>query len=132
VLAARQRLRGRGEFSATIRAGRKAGRGCLVVYLAAGETGSARPPCAGFVVGRVVGSAVVRNTVRRRLRHLVRPRLNDLPNGAKVVVRALPEAAARDYAGLGEDLDSALAAVTRTRRSRPRRPNSDLDPRDNS
>ena len=78
------------------------------------------PSRAGFVVSKAVGNAVVRNTVRRRLRHLVRERLPELPAGSTLVVRALPVAAEASYARLGTDLDAALAAArtARGRRSR--------------
>jgi ribonuclease P protein component len=68
---------------------------------------------AGFVVSKAVGGAVDRNRVKRRLRHLVRERLAQLPPGTDVVVRALPGAADRRYQSLGDDLDAALAAARR-------------------
>jgi ribonuclease P protein component len=71
---------------------------------------------AGFVVGKAVGPAVVRNKVRRRLRHLVRARLAQLPSGTDMVVRALPEARRRSYAELGADLDAAITAASSPRR----------------
>jgi ribonuclease P protein component len=79
----------------------------------AGDQFSAR---AGFVVSKAVGGAVVRNKVRRRLRHLVRERLAELPPGASLVVRALPAAATTPYDQLGADLDAALAAARSRRR----------------
>jgi ribonuclease P protein component len=112
VLAAGQRLRRRSEFAAAIRSGQRAGRGALVVHIDESESTKA-----GFVVSRAVGNAVVRNTVRRRLRHLVRDRLDRLPAGTHVVIRALPGAGDRPYHKLGADLDAALAAA-RGRRSR--------------
>jgi len=125
MLAAAQRLRRSGDFAVTIRAGRRAGRGVLVVHLrlpdvvATASTGPARakdsesvsPVRAGFVVSRTVGNAVVRNTVRRRLQHLVRDRLDSLPAGAILIVRALPGAATAPYARLAVDLDAAIGAV---------------------
>lgn len=134
MLPAAARLRRRAEFTATVRGGRRAGRGAVVVHIAPGipaptndeSTGpgaSKRPgssvsgvPRAGFVVSRAVGGAVVRNAVRRRLRHLVRARLDALPAGSTLVVRALPAAATRSYADLGADLDAALAAASRAGR----------------
>jgi ribonuclease P protein component len=65
-----------------------------------------------------VGNAVVRNRVQRRLRHLVRPLLNELPAGATVVVRALPAAAGATYDTLATELESALASARRPRRPR--------------
>jgi ribonuclease P protein component len=117
-LAAAQRLRRSGEFAATVRGGRRAGRGVIVVHLMSPDVGSepARSPRAGFVVPKAVGIAVVRNRVKRRLRQLVRERLGDLPAGSDLVVRALPGAATRPYHQVAADLDSALAAA-RARKS---------------
>jgi ribonuclease P protein component len=112
VLASAQRLRRRDDFAAALRTGRGARRGALVVHVL--ETGDAKPtnPArVGFVVSRAVGGAVERNLVRRRLRHLTRSRLADLPAGTDVVVRALPAARLRPYRQLAADLDAALAAA---------------------
>jgi len=62
----------------------------------------------GFVVSRAVGGAVVRNRVARRLRHLVRSRLQQLPPGTLLVIRALPPAATATSAELAMDLDAVL------------------------
>jgi ribonuclease P protein component len=129
VLAAAQRLRRRVDFTETVRAGRRASRGSVVVHVAssvgsfegnvAGSIEPARaeqlPARAGFVVSRSVGGAVVRNQVKRRLRHLVRDRLAGLPAGTRLVVRALPSAADRSYEDLGRDLEAALAGALRQR-----------------
>ena len=65
----------------------------------------------GFVVSRAVGSAVTRNRVKRRLRHLMRERVAGLDRGSLLVVRALPAAAEATYAELGAELDRCLARV---------------------
>ncbi len=59
-------------------------------------------------MGRVVGGAVVRNAVRRRLRHLMRDRLDRLPPGSRVVIRAQSEATGAPGVALARDLDAAL------------------------
>ncbi len=110
MLPAPARLRRREDFTLVVRRGRRAGRGTLVAhYLAPG----AADPVArvGFVVGKAVGNSVVRHRTSRQLRHLVRDRLDRLPAGSLLVVRALPPAAAADSATLGRDLDAALARL---------------------
>ncbi|GAA4856850.1 ribonuclease P protein component [Saccharopolyspora rosea] len=101
-----------------VRRGRRAGRRRLVVHaLSAGQSpeadANAAPtressPRVGFVVSKAVGVAVVRHRVSRRLRHLMRDRLAELPAGTLVVVRALPPAADASSRELGADLDAAL------------------------
>jgi ribonuclease P protein component len=63
------------------------------------------------VVSKAVGNAVRRNRVKRRLRHLARERLDRLPAGAVVVVRALPASADASFSMLSRDLDTALARL---------------------
>ncbi|MEN3309125.1 MAG: ribonuclease protein component [Micromonosporaceae bacterium] len=112
MLAAAQRLRRRGEFAVTVRGGRRAGRGAVVVHLKLPQTNSGPSGVrAGFVVPKTVGGAVVRNRVKRQLRHLTRERLALLPAGSDVVVRALPGAARCPYPQMAVDLDGALASA---------------------
>lgn len=113
MLPTEHRLRRREDFATAVRRGRKAGRPLLVVHLfrrtdphEAGEDPS--PARAGFVVSKAVGGAVVRNLVKRRLRHLIRVRLGSLPAGSLVVVRALPGAGTAGHEELARDLDTAL------------------------
>ncbi len=90
----------------------------MVVHLLIDEPAQASTARAGFVVSKAVGNAVTRNKVRRRLRHLVRPRLAELPDGSLLVVRALPASAAASFETLGTDLDAALTAARSPRRRR--------------
>lgn len=83
------------------------------------QTGMDTPPRIGFVVSKAVGGAVVRNRVTRRLRHLGAARVDTLPGGAAVVVRALPAAAEATYAGLAADLDRALRRSCRPSAAQP-------------
>ncbi|MFJ2646055.1 ribonuclease P protein component [Streptomyces sp. NPDC087420] len=114
MLPSENRLRRREDFATAVRRGRRAGRPLLVVHLHSGATDphapgeSASPARAGFVVSKAVGGAVVRTRVKRRLRHLIRDRLLELPPGSLVVVRALPEAGDAEYERLARDLDAAL------------------------
>jgi ribonuclease P protein component len=134
-LAAANRLRRSGDFAVAVRGGRRAARGAVVVHLTIAtrtvpdelaepaRAGGISPPSrAGFVVSKAVGSAVVRNVVRRRLRHLVQDRLDALPPGSTLVVRALPGAAGLPYTRLAADLDAALNAARTPRGARGGRP----------
>jgi ribonuclease P protein component len=105
-------MRRSADFEATVRRGARAGRGTLVVHCRAVPDAGTRTRV-GLVVSRAVGGAVVRNKVRRRLRGVVVEQRATLPAGADVVVRALPPAAAADYASLSEDLRSALRSAAR-------------------
>jgi len=115
VLPAPHRLRLQREFATATRRGRRAGAGTLVVHLArpTAVTGSAAgtqsaPARVGVVVSRACGPAVVRNRIKRRLRHRVQLRLSGLPAGAIVVVRALPAAAEASSPHLDADLTYCL------------------------
>jgi ribonuclease P protein component len=128
VLPAPARLRRREDFTLAVRRGGRAGRGTLVAHylppdisadladisadLSADRVSAVAPVArAGFVVGRAVGNSVVRHRTVRRLRHLVRDRLDRLPAGSILVVRARPPAAEADSATLGRDLDAALGRL---------------------
>jgi ribonuclease P protein component len=119
LLPAASRLTRRDDFATGVRRGRRAARGSVVVHLARAGANDAPPPVSrpkvGFVVGRTVGGSVVRHRVQRRLRHLMRSRLANLPAGSLVVVRALPAAAGASSAALGDDLDGALRRLIGSR-----------------
>nr|WP_261567072.1 ribonuclease P protein component [Frankia gtarii] len=112
------RVRTRAEHARVGTAGRRIRSGPLVVHSL--WTTSGESPRAGFVVGRRVGNAVVRNRVRRRLREQVRARLGQLPAGTMLVVRALPEAASASSELLGQALGDALARAARVASDAPR------------
>jgi ribonuclease P protein component len=119
VLATHHRLRDTDAFRRTVRSGRRAGGAALVVHLLVDGSGPADPPRVGFVVTKAVGGSVERNRVRRRLRHLVRERLTDLPPASELVVRALPPAATASSAELGIELSRCLQRVVAASRATP-------------
>lgn len=116
MLTAANRLSDAESYRIVIRSGRRAGSRTLVVHLVDSldtrpDTRSCDSPRVGLVVSRAVGNSVVRHRVQRRLRHLVREQLHRLPRTGALVIRALPGAAASDFAELGEDLDRCLQRV---------------------
>jgi ribonuclease P protein component len=128
VLPAAARLTSGESFRRCVRTGHRAGSGTVVLHLLESPAPGPLPATVGFVVSRAVGGAVVRNRVRRRLRHLVRDRLAELPAASTLVVRALPAAADASYGELRDDLGRCLQRVLPTpervgpRRAGPREP----------
>jgi ribonuclease P protein component len=72
-------------------------------------SGEDRAPRFGFIVSKQVGSAVTRNTVRRRLKAVCAQSLSGVRPGADVVIRALPSAATADFADLATEVQRCLA-----------------------
>ena len=99
-----QRLRSRKDFAAAYRSGRVQSNHLLVVRVSANGGSVSR---FGFVVGKVVGGAVVRNRIKRRLREAART-LTVQP-GFDIVVGARRAAADAEYASLQHGLRSLLA-----------------------
>jgi ribonuclease P protein component len=99
------------EFEQAVRRGARSGTTSLVVHLA--RDVDADQPHVGFVVAKSVGNAVARNRVKRRLRAVVRQRIDQLPDGGRLVVRALPASAELDSTTLSRDFERALAGASR-------------------
>jgi ribonuclease P protein component len=108
VLSSAHRLTDGASFREAVRQGRRAGARTVVVHLATDLSSASRTPQVGLVVSKAVGNAVIRNRVKRRLRHLAREHVSSLPGSAVLVVRALPAAATASYEELGADLARCL------------------------
>lgn len=123
MLPAQHKLHRPGDFSATVRRGRRIGRRTIVLHYLdpAGDGGGAADarisrsggPRVGFVVSKAVGNSVVRHAVTRKLRHVVRDVLADVPASADMVIRALPASATATSEELAKDVRKALARALR-------------------
>jgi ribonuclease P protein component len=133
VLPQQSRMRRAEDFRRVLRTGRRAGGSVLAGHLllpagpagldgsaglhgavsSPGEVRSGDPAKVGFIVSRAVGSAVVRNRVKRRLRELMRGRLASLPRGCLLVLRAYPAAASARQVDLAADLDLVIGRLRR-------------------
>jgi ribonuclease P protein component len=67
------------------------------------------PPRFGFIVSRQVGTAVVRNTVRRRLKAVCAQSLDSVRSGNDIVIRALPSAATASFGDLRDEVVRCLS-----------------------
>lgn len=94
-----QRLRRRKDFAAAYRSGRVQSNQFLVIRIRDREGGVTR---FGFVAGKVIGGAVTRNTIKRRLREAV-GEIGAAP-GLDIVVGARKPAAAAEYGALRQAL----------------------------
>jgi ribonuclease P protein component len=109
----RHRLSRSRDFDAVYRHGRSVSTRYLTLYWFAREDGvEAEAARLGLAVPKSVGSAVVRNKMKRRLRELFRTRAETLPadqDYVLVVRPGLAEAAdARGFDWLGERVDEIL------------------------
>ena len=133
MLSPEHRLHRPADFNEVVRRGRRNSRPLLTVHALLAARGSEDPtdvavghpadqsfgpPRAGLVVSKAVGGSVVRHRSSRRLRHLLRTRLPDLPAGARIVVRAAPGAGTASSCELANDLDAARAGALRPRPAR--------------
>jgi ribonuclease P protein component len=107
VLARPNRLTRGADYKAVVRRGvRCAGPHTVTYVVHSDEDRAAR---FGFIVSKQVGSAVVRNTVRRRLKAMCAEALPQVRTGADVVIRALPGAGDVDFRDLRSEVGRCLA-----------------------
>jgi len=106
VLARPNRLTRGAEYKAVVRRGRKCAAAHTVTYIVA--SGDPRDARFGFIVSKQVGSAVTRNTVRRRLKAICAAHLAEVRAGADVVIRALPSSATAGFAELDAEVARCL------------------------
>jgi ribonuclease P protein component len=85
----------------------------MVVHANSTNARAGQPPRVGLVVSKAVGNAVVRNRTKRVLRDLMSSRLDQLPEGVDVVIRAKADLPGTSPAALTQDLDRLLATVLR-------------------
>lgn len=92
----------------------RAGSRLLVVHASVTDSRAIRAPRVGFVVPGSVGNAVIRNRVKRRLRALAASRIERVPDGVDLVIRAQAPSAAATWEVLGGELDRLLGRALQT------------------
>lgn len=124
-MAAKHRIRRGADYRAVVRTGyRVGGKHCLAhAVLLYPETDQKQnvsretlaadlTPRFGFIITKAVGKAVTRNLVRRRMQSICDEAVREGFNGATVVFRVFPQAAAASYQELR---DSVLKQLNRIR-----------------
>lgn len=109
-----QRLCRRADYLACYRRGRKRNGSLLILYFQPGLTPEAR---LGITASRKVGSSVIRQKVKRRIREIFRrwPGREDL-EPIDLVVHLKPEAGGAPFLLLREDLERLFGTLPKSRK----------------
>lgn len=103
------------EFDATVKHGIRMAQPDIVVHFRRGTVADDETaPHVGLVVGKLVGSAVERHRVARRLRHVARTILDELEQSDRVVIRALPSSRTASSARLEQELRRCVRRMPAT------------------
>ena len=112
MLARPHRLTRGDDYRMVVRRGSRCG-GARVVTSILTTSDAERAARFGFIISKQVGNAVIRNTVRRRLKAVCAELLPVVPQGTDVVIRALPASATASFAELRTDVQRCVTRLTR-------------------
>jgi ribonuclease P protein component len=105
------RLLKHSDFQRVYEKGARQFSGSLTVFYLERESGTASRPRVGITVSRVLGGAVQRNRIRRRMREAVRSCLPMLNGPLDVVINPKKAVLKIDFAALVAELRRAFEAV---------------------
>jgi ribonuclease P protein component len=105
------RLLKHADFQAVYRQGRKHFSGNMIAFYR--DNGLSGGPRVGFTVGKVLGGAVERNRIRRRMRAAVRRRLPELLKPLDLVLHPRKSVLTLKFAQLDAEIGEVFAAVQR-------------------
>lgn len=109
---AHHRMKYRWEFSQVKKEG-TAFAGKLIVFSAVRHS-ERKHPRIGYIITRRIGSAVVRNTIRRRLREVYRTHRHVMNHGLSIVLIARPAVVRASYKELSKEFRSLYKTAHRT------------------
>ncbi len=104
------RLLKHSDFDRVYKQGRRHFSSHMTVFYLRQAEGGAR---IGFTVGRVLGGAVERNRIKRRLREAVRQRRSVLQGGADVVINPKKSVLTLEFSVLLEEVGRALDVIAK-------------------
>ena len=105
------RLLKHADFQAVYKNGRKHFSGNMTAFYR--QSNDAAGPRVGFTVGKVLGGAVVRNRIRRRMRAAVRQHLRELAAPLDLVLHPRKSVLTLEFAQLDAEIVRVFAAVQR-------------------
>ena len=107
------RLLKHADFQVVYKQGRKHFSGNMTAFYR--ENQSIAGPRVGFTVGKVLGGAVARNRIRRRMRSAVRNHLRELARPLDVVLHPRKSVLTLEFSQLDAEIMQVFAAVQRGR-----------------
>jgi ribonuclease P protein component len=105
------RLLKHADFQAVYKQGRKHFSGNMTAFYR--ENDRPAGPRVGLTIGKVLGGAVVRNRIRRRMRALVRQHLSELARPLDLVLHPRKSVLTLKFAQLDAEIKQVFAAVQR-------------------
>jgi len=108
------RLLKHADFQSVYKNGKKRFSGNVTLFFRDRDDGSG--PRVGFTVGKVLGEAVVRNRIRRRMRAVVRERLPLLTRPLDVVLHPRKSVLTLEFARLDAEIQQLFTALQRGER----------------
>ena len=105
------RLLKHADFQAVYKQGRKHFSGNITAFYR--ESDNSGAPRVGFTVGKVLGGAVVRNRIRRRMRSAVRQHLRELVKPLDLVLHPRKSVLNLKFSQLDAEIVQVFAAVQR-------------------
>ncbi|HEX4007906.1 MAG TPA: ribonuclease P protein component [Acidobacteriaceae bacterium] len=110
----RARLRKHADYQRVYRESRRYSSASMTYFFRMREDGepNGAEPRIGLTTGRVLGPAVERNRIRRRMRAAAQMHLGELPSRVDVVLHPRKTALAMEFARLEAEVARIFAAVT--------------------
>lgn len=108
------RLLKHADFQSVYKNGKKRFSGNVTLFFRDREDSSG--PRVGFTVGKVLGGAVDRNRIRRRMRAVVRERLPQLTRPLDVVLHPRKSVLTLEFTRLDAEIQQLFAAIQRDER----------------
>jgi ribonuclease P protein component len=109
------RLLKHADFERVYKQGRRHFSPHMTVFYLVQATDASQERCArvGFTVGRVLGGAVERNRIKRRLREALRLRRSNLMHAVDIVINPKKSILTLEFATVLEEVGRALDAITK-------------------
>ena len=109
-----QRLLRHSDFRKVYSEGRRHFGAHMTLFYRNRKEAPSEPWRVGFTVGKVLGGAVERNRLKRRLREAVRLTTHRLPCGADVVIHPKRSVLDTEFLTLRNEIEKAFVAISRS------------------